>query len=455
MLKPPAFLAALRPGNLRCLTGAALRPGNLWRSRPDSVRPPHPKLREGCRCLAGAALIIPLCVLSCRRPESPAASSRTIVVWEQDDASVAPFIDSVFESFRKLPENSGVTIIRSHYQNEDLRQQFQAASLADIPPDLIMGPSDAAGVYAVSGFILPVNRLFNLGKYNKAVLEAITLDNSTWGIPVSNGNHLMFFYNKRLAPKVPENTAELFRYCGGKARDLGLSYCMAFDMGEPFWLMPWLGAFGGWPIDDKTPTLDTKAMRDALNFYLDLKYLKKFVPAECDYNCMDALFKESRVAFIINGDWAISTYARQMGKDFGVARIPRLSATGKWPAPMVSGKYFMLSSALKGEKLELVIRLVDFYTDRENQVAQYRALRRLPALTEAMKASEITSDPVSRASISQLMKGRPMPMATEIRAVWDSIRPHMGRAVTRKVSVEEAVTKMQIDAVSKIKEMNQ
>jgi arabinogalactan oligomer/maltooligosaccharide transport system substrate-binding protein len=390
---------------------------------------------------------------ACARPVTD--TSKTIVVWEQEDAQVAPYIDSVFEAFKKLPENEGVEIVRTHYQTEDLRQQFQAASLAGVPPDLMLGPSDTAGLYAVSGFITPLDGLFDFTKYNAPVVQAITLDGRVWGVPVSNGNHLLMFYNKKLVKTAPKTTDELFSYCAKEAPRLKLERCIAFDMGEPFWLMPWLGAYGGWPMDGKKPTLDTKPMRDTLNLYLDLKYDKKYVPMECDYNCMDSLFKESKVAFIINGDWAISGYQKHFGKNFGLAVIPKLSSTGLWPSPMVSGKYFMISTGVKPEKMELLKRLLEFYTSKENQVRQYQVLTRLPALKEAGSAPEITSDEVSRISLDQILKGRPMPMATEMRAVWDSMRNYMGLATTKKMDVDTAVKKMQENADKKIAEMNQ
>ncbi|MCM2267506.1 MAG: maltose ABC transporter substrate-binding protein [Elusimicrobiales bacterium] len=389
---------------------------------------------------------------ACTRPA--ADNSRTIVVWEQEDAQVAPYIDSVFEAFKKLPENAGVEIVRTHYQTEDLRSQFQAASLAGVPPDLLLGPSDTAGLYAVSGFIVPLDGLFDFSRFNGPVVEAITLDGRTWGVPVSNGNHLLMFYNKRLVKTAPKTTDELFSYCATEAKRLKLDRCIAFDMGEPFWLMPWLGAFGGWPMEGKKPMLDTQPMRDTLNFYLDLKYEKKYVPMECDYNCMDSLFKEGKTAFIINGDWAISGYQKHFGPDFGLAVIPKLSKTGRWPSPMVSGKYFTVSSGLKPEKLALVKRLVEFYTSKENQVRQYQALTRLPALKAAGSAPEITRDEVSRISLEQILKGRPMPMATEMRAVWDSARNYMGLATTRKLDIDSAVKRMQENSDKKIAEMN-
>lgn len=396
-------------------------------------------------------LAVPL-LASCSRPV--ADDSRSIVVWEQEDAQVAPYIDSVFEAFRKLPGNGDVQITRTHYQTEDLRQQFQAASLAGVQPDLLLGPSDTAGLYAVSGFIMPLDGIFDFSKFNDPVVEAITLDGHKWGVPVSNGNHLMMFYNKRFVKAAPKTTDELFSFCANDAKRYKLDRCIAFDMGEPFWLMPWLGAFGGWPMDGKKPTLDTQAMRDTVNFYLDLKYEKKFVPMECDYNCMDSLFKENKAAFIINGDWAISGYQKQLGKDFGLCVIPKLSATGRYPSPMVSGKYFMVSSGVSPKKLELLKNLLEFYTSRENQVKQYQTLTRLPALKAAGSAKEITSDEVSRISLEQILKGRPMPMATEMRAVWDSARNYMGLATTKKMDVDTAVRKMQENTSKKIEEMN-
>jgi arabinogalactan oligomer/maltooligosaccharide transport system substrate-binding protein len=401
-----------------------------------------------------AAALAAFCLAQgCARPPS-VSGENTIVVWEQEDAQVAPYIDSVFEAFKRLPGNEGIEIIRAHYQTEDLRQQFQAASLAGVPPDLLLGPSDTAGIYAISGFIIPLEDMFDFGRFNAPVVEAISLDGHIWGVPVSNGNHLMMFYNRKFVKEAPKTTDELFDFCERDAKRHKLDRCIAFDMGEPFWLMPWLGAFGGWPMDGKRPTLDTQPMRDTLNFYLDLKYEKKYVPMECDYNCMDSLFKEGKAAFIINGDWAISGYQKHFGENFGLAVIPKLSKTGRWPSPMVSGKYFTVSSGLKPEKLELVKRLLNFYTSRENQVKQYQVLTRLPALKAAGSAKEIVSDEVSRISLEQILKGRPMPMATEMRAVWDSARNYMGLATTRKLSVDDAVKRMQENTDRKIEEMN-
>lgn len=392
-------------------------------------------------------------LISCGRP--PVENNMNqIFVWEQEDSQATPYMDRVFREFESLPENKDLEIVRTHYQTEDLRQQFQAASLAGVPPELIFSPSDTAGVYAISGFILPVNEYFETGDYNKAAIESISLDGKTWGIPVSNGNHLMLFYNKSIVKVSPKSTKELFEMCADPRIKAKTEYCMAFDMGEPFWLMPWLGAFGGWPLENKTPTLNTPALKNAINFYLDLKYSKKIVPKECDYNCMDSLFKEEKAAFIINGDWAISGYLNRFKDKLGIALLPRLSETNAYPTPMISGKYFMISSEIKKEKLEKVISLLKFYTNKKNQIAQFKELKRLPSLRDAANSKEIMEDPISRISMKQILKGRPMPMAVEMRAIWDLMRNYLGLAITKKMDVDIAAEKLQTNVTKKIDEMN-
>ena len=54
----------------------------------------------------------------------------------------------------------------------------------------------------------------------------------------------------------------------------------------------------------------------------------------------------------------------------------------------------------------------------------------------------------------QIVKGKPMPMATEMRAIWDTARNYMGLATTKKMSPEEAVRKMQQNVEKKVSEMN-
>ncbi|NLO91169.1 MAG: extracellular solute-binding protein [Elusimicrobia bacterium] len=391
--------------------------------------------------------------VACLRPPGQKNDANTLVVWEQEDALVAPFLDSILNEFKKQPGNENLSIQRVHYHTEDLRQQFQTASIAGSPPDIIIGPPDMAGVFAVSGFILPLDGLFDFSQYSKQALGPVTMDGKIWGVPTSVGNHLMLLYNKKLAPQAPQSTEELFKVCPGLVRGKNLSYCLAYDMNEPYWLIPWLTAFGGWPLDGNNPTLDTPAMLAAVKFYLELRYDRKLVPMECDYNCMDSLFKEEKVAFIINGDWALADYRSRMGDNLGAARIPKMSSTGRWPSPMVGGKDMMFSSKLSGAKLETAKKLAVFFTSDENQLRQARELYRIPSVSRLAAAPELQRDALLKGSIEQMQVASPMPMLTELRAIWDSGRHYLGGITQKKMTPEDGLRRMQKDCEGKIQEM--
>ena len=197
---------------------------------------------------------------------------------------------------------------------ETLREDFQTSSLAGDPPELLWTVSDHAGPFTAADLIQPVENLFDMSAYNAAVEMA----GHTWGVPISTGNHLMLIYNKDLIAEAPKDTDEMIKV-GMELTGDGM-YGLVFNQTEPFWLVPWLGGFGGsvFAEDGYTPTLNTKAMIDTLQFVYDLKYTTPILPAESDYDGADALFKEGKAAMIINGDWSLGGYTETLGDKMGV-----------------------------------------------------------------------------------------------------------------------------------------
>ena len=121
----------------------------------------------------------------------------------------------------------------------------------------------------------------------------------------------MLLYNKKCFKKAPAVTAELIKMAQDfQGEEQGFWVGLAINMQEPFWLVPWLGGFGGkvFAEDGKTPTLNTPEMVKALQLMYDFKNTDKIMPQECDYACVDGLFKDGKAAMIINGDWSLGDY---------------------------------------------------------------------------------------------------------------------------------------------------
>jgi arabinogalactan oligomer/maltooligosaccharide transport system substrate-binding protein len=369
----------------------------------------------------------------------------TITLWTKEGEADGgfQFVQSLTDAFTAA--NPNVTFDLVNKEVETLREDFQTTSLAGSPPDLLWTVNDHAGPFTAAELIQPVDDLFDLNQFVDSARAAVVLNGQTWGVPISNGNHLMLLYNKELLPEAPQNTDEMVAKGVELTDSAAGTYGLVFNQTEPFWLVPWLGGFGGqvFADDGVTPTLDTQAMVDTLAFLHKIKFDDGILPAESDYDGSDTLFKEGKAAMIVNGDWSLGGYKESMGENLGVARIPMVTATGDWPKPYTSGVFFMLPEGLSGAKLDAVKAFINFVTNEENQLEMVRQLTRLPALKTALENDLITSDPILAGSAEQMTVGTPMPTVLEMRCNWDSMKPEMQAVLADTKSPEDAAAAME------------
>ena len=163
-------------------------------------------------------------------------------------------------------------------------------------------------------------------------------------------------------------------------------------------------------------------MVGALTFMHDLKYANGLMPAEADYNVADGLFAQGDAAMIVNGDWALGTYAETFGDNLGLGPIPEIVG-GEFPRPYTAGKFLMISAdAAEDEaKAAIVGDFIEYVTNTENQLAQVEQLKRLPANQEAISDPLVTEDPLLAGSALAVQQGTAQPTNLEMRCVFDSM----------------------------------
>jgi arabinogalactan oligomer/maltooligosaccharide transport system substrate-binding protein len=397
--------------------------------------------------LISVILIAAFVLSACAPAATPTPENVKITLWTKEgevDGGLQ-YVTALTDAYTAAHPNVTFEVVNKDV--ETLREDFQTASLAGSAPDLLWTVSDHAGPFVVADLIQPVDGLVDLTKY----VPSVVMNSKTWAVPISSGNHLMLLWNKDIIQNPPKDTDELLALAGTFGADI---YPLVFNQTEPFWLAPFLGGFGGsvFAADGLTPTLNTPEMVNTLAFMLDLK-TKGIIPAEGDYNTSDTLFKEGKAAMIINGDWSLGGYQEALGDKLGVGLIPMIKSTGKYPAPMTSGVYFMIPKSLTGAKLEAVKGFMVFATDEANQLDMVDKLKRLPALKVALSNEKITSDPILAASASQMSYGTPMPTVVEMRCNWDSIKPELIAVLGGTETPAEAAAKMQTSAEACIKAM--
>jgi arabinogalactan oligomer/maltooligosaccharide transport system substrate-binding protein len=274
-----------------------------------------------------------------------------------------------------------------------------------------------------------------------------------WGAPDNYGNHLMLLYNKALVTELPANTDAWIAQLKQLTVPARQQYGLVYTFNEPFWLMPWLGGFGGWPLDGRdTPTLMTPAMADALQFVRDLKYAHKVVPAEATYEGAFDLFKNGQAAYIIDGAWNLDRY-QDVGLKVGATALPTVSKTGLFPTPMTSGKYWLVGRRAEGARLDAARQFVAAMTAAPAQTAWLEKMARLPSHREVAKNPKITADPLLAGAMDQLSKGRGLPPAAEMRCAWQGMSKYLEGVMTGKVTPQNAPRLMQTEADACVTEL--
>ena len=347
------------------------------------------------------------------------------------------------------------------YAPEELRTNFLISALAGKGPDLIHCASDFIGPLSELKVIKPMENLFDDTFLNEFINDPFPANTVFMGhlyqIADRVGNHLCLVYNKDLIKKPPATISELRKIGKTLTNDTdddGKSdtYALAWNYTEPAFAVPFIGGYGGWIIDEQyRPTLNTEAVRQAAQLIYDLANKDKIIPRECDYETANALFLDRRVAMIINGPWSWGTYI-DSGIDLGLARIPKIDETGLWPSPTVFPMGYCLNSNVSGERLAAVRNLIEFLTSPGIQLEFATRFNVIPSRKQVINTEALTKNELFIQALDQMMTGKPMPVNTEMRWIWDAMRPAYQGIFTNQISPGEAAEQMQLLAEKLIAE---
>jgi arabinogalactan oligomer/maltooligosaccharide transport system substrate-binding protein len=387
---------------------------------------------------------------------TPAASAGPafITYWEDESDDGAVVLDELVAAF--MEENPGIQVERVHLGTEDLRLQYRVAVLEGNPPELLRGAGELAGPFGDLEMVRPLEGIFpqsTLDQFFPGALAGARVNGRLWGLPDNYGSQLMLFYNKALVKEVPAATDGWVAQLKTLTDPAQGQYGLVYDLKEPYWLMPWLGGFGGWPLDEANrPALATQPMMHALQFLQDLKLVHKVLPPEASYESAYELFRSGKAAYVIDGAWNLDRY-RGAGVDLGVTSLPKVTMTGLYPSPLTLGKYWFMSKDVKAPELDAAVRFIEFMTSAKAQEVWASETGRLPSSKVAARSEVIAQDPIMSASVDQLSKGRGLQSVPEMYCAWDAMRVPLAGVMDGIMTPAEAGQAMQDEAERCIAEM--
>ena len=426
-------------------------------------------LRPQTYGIVSAAFLFVL-LAGCGQPDS----RKVITIWHQSRPTEYELLREEIARFES--QHPDVRVRALYKETEELRSGFQAAALAGGGPELIFGPSDVPGTFQAMGVVKDMSPWFPEELRGDFVAGALTYLPTTADpskralVQVADrfGNHLALVYNRRLIKDPPKTTDELLELARkNTADDNGDGrpdrYGLVWNFSEPFFGVPFLTGFGGWVYADSpaaapaarpVPALDTPQSVAAWEFMQSLPLKHGVTPQHCDYELADLLFKTGRAAMIINGDWSWNDYVKTPGIDAAVAVLPTVSATGEPMRTMFSPKGYSLNANASPEMAELAMAFVRHMVSDDVQQRIAEKLRMLPARESIQRNPLFATDPILQASLAQLKNGRLMPTGTELRAVWDGMKPNYQGLLSGAMTPAAAATAMQKDSVRNIEVMN-
>jgi maltose-binding protein MalE len=371
-----------------------------------------------------------------------------IVFTEYDDPNVyqEDFWKSFLGDFTK--KNPGIIAKHVHYSPEDIRTNWQNQVAAGAGPDFTIAAHDVMGMFAEAGTALAVDNFFSksfLGQFDQDILNSYRYQGKIYGIPYRLGNCLVLIYNKDLLPQPPKTMGELIE----KAKQLtkGNQYGLVYDMVEPFFIIEFLGAYGGSVFDGKgNITLDTEPMKKMVKFVYDLKYVHKIVPKEANADVANGLMKDGKAAMTICGPWLFGQLDNA-DINYGLAVIPKIENAG-WPLPYSGARVLVFNPKLATNKkhAEAVKKFVAYMATPEVQLNYSKLVSEIPTTKKAFDSPYVKNDPKVKALVEQMKHSTPMPSRPEIRCVWDAMRMVMGQVMSDRMKPEDAPKAMQAEA---------
>lgn len=379
----------------------------------------------------------------------------TVVIWHQKTGAERAFFEEVVRDFNATHAPDRIEAV--YREGEELRNSFIIAAVAGQGPDLVFGPSDNVTLFAETkvtrAWSAAVGENF-LGRF--AADGVVRWQGEPWLVADQIGNQLMLVYDRQMVAKPPETLEDLIeigRSLRGAAGpgERPERFALTWNYTEPYFFIPFLTGFGGWIMDENDkPTLDTPAMRAALQFILDLRDVHGVIPRYEDYDTANLMFLRRRAAMIINGPWSWADYG--VPDQTMLALLPVNGATGLRCRPIVSAKGYSLNINTPEQKFPLVLRVLEHLTGAEVQMKMALRLFTTPTLKEALASPAFTANPVLQLARRQAEDAIPMPLTPRLRYIWDSIRGPYRKVFTGEMTPDQAARAMQEEAELRLRE---
>ncbi|MDD3818805.1 MAG: extracellular solute-binding protein [Actinomycetota bacterium] len=386
-----------------------------------------------------------------KEPVATEKQEAEITLWDYLEPKGRLTLMEVIDSF--MSENDHIRINVKHFRSqEELEDQFEAASLAGAGPEIILLNFDGTQRYVPANVAKEITSntisAVDYSLFLDGLVEISEYNDRRYIIPFRSFDFLVFLYNKEFIEEPPENFEEIIEYCK-KVNDPGQNiYGFLLNNNDADWVIPFIGAYGDWIVDYSSDslTLANQATVKTMEFLDYIYNQEKILPSNLEYSEINELFKSGNVHMIIDNVNTVKEYIAA-GIDVGVGKIPCPLQSNKNPTPLISGNGFIININCYGKELEAVNEFIKYMLTEEVQVEWTLSTDTFPVLKNIDENSKISNDALILNSFQQAKLCRGKPYDKLIRVIRDAIRDNMKNVISGRMLPEDAALKIQEDAL--------
>lgn len=355
-------------------------------------------------------------------------------------------MDSV-EEFQN--QNQQIEVQTRHIRSEEeLLDQFEAASLAGSGPDIILTDLVNVQRLAESKVVREITDI-DFEIFLEGLAEISSYNGKNYAIPFRAEDFMVFYYNQSLMDSAPRDFETVLEYNQEVNNQQEQIYGFILNESEPDWIIPFIGGYSDWIVDysNYSLSLDTAALEQTLNFLLTIYDPQEpLVPRGLGYEEMNTMFKSGNLHMIINSVTVIEEYLGE-NMNIGISSIPEVYGENKMPTPLITGTGLMINANCYGQELEAAQNFIDFLLSAEQQIKWTQDTATFPSTVEAKEQDYIKNNELLVNAFSQAELCRGIPPDNIIRAIRDALRINIPKVIEEELPVEEAIIKIQEDAI--------
>lgn len=352
-----------------------------------------------------------------------------------------------------MNKNTHIEIDIKHFRSqEELEDQFEAASLAGAGPELILLNFDGVERLVPGNVAKEItDEAISAADYSRfldGLVEISRYGDRNYIVPFRSYDFLVLMYNKEFLEEPLESFEEIIEYCS-EVNDLNQGiYGFLFNNNAADWVIPFIGGYGDWIIDynSNSLTLSNQATIKTMEFLNYIYNQEKILPSNMEYSEINELFKSGNVHMIIDNINTVAEY-RTAGIDVGVAKIPRALESIKNPTPLITGTGFIININCYGNELEAANDFIEYMMTEEVQVEWTLNTDTFPVLKDVDINSQAGADDTILNAYLQAKLCRGRPHEKLIMVIRNSIRDNTKSVISGNLLPEDAALKIQEDAL--------